>query len=46
MVLEDGKTQAEIADRLSLSPRTIFNWVQTIKKGKILKQGSIVSDAD
>ena len=42
MVLEEGMTQAEVANRLSLSPKTIFNWVQAIKSGKILNSVSYV----
>ena len=34
MVLQDGLSQIETAERLALSPKTLGHWITTVKAGR------------
>jgi transposase len=46
MVRDEGLGVAETARRLSISPKTIANWVTLAQKGQDFAKSSAVSDGD
>ena len=46
MARDEGLGIAETARRLSISPKTIANWVQLAQKGQDFARQSAVSDVD
>lgn len=46
MVLQDGLSQIETAERLALSPKTLANWIAAVRAGRTFKESSKSSDAE
>ena len=46
MVLEDGLSQIETAERLSLSPKTLSYWIRTAKAGRAFAADKGTSGAE